>query len=48
MPAVRKIVNDAAPGGYHMQDFINGVVLSDAFRMTKVPVAAASGSSQQH
>jgi hypothetical protein len=37
MPSVRKIANDAAPGGYKAQDFITGVVLSDAFRMTKVP-----------
>jgi hypothetical protein len=38
MPAVRKIVKDAEPGGYRMQDFITGVVLSDAFRMKRVPM----------
>ncbi|MEO5568029.1 MAG: DUF1592 domain-containing protein [Gemmatimonadaceae bacterium] len=48
MPAVRKIVNDAEPGGYRMQDFITGVVLSDAFRMKRVPVTAASSGNQQH
>ncbi|HET9425377.1 MAG TPA: DUF1592 domain-containing protein [Gemmatimonadaceae bacterium] len=41
MPAVRKIVNDAEAGGYRMQDFITGVVLSDAFRMKRVPAAMA-------
>jgi hypothetical protein len=41
MPSIRKIASDAAPGGYRTQDFITGVVLSDAFRMTKVPVAAS-------
>jgi hypothetical protein len=43
MPAVRKIVNDAEPNGFRMQDFITGVVLSDAFRMKRVP--AANGSN---
>ena len=41
MPSIRKIANDAAPSGYKAQDFITGVVLSDAFRMTRVPVEAA-------
>jgi hypothetical protein len=40
MPAIRKIVGDAEKGGYRMQDFITGVVLSDAFRMKKVPVVS--------
>ena len=44
MPAVRKIVADAEKNGYRMQDFITGVVLSDAFRMKKVPaVSSANG-----
>jgi hypothetical protein len=46
MPAVRKIVSDAEPGGFRMQDFITGVVLSDAFRMKRVPMMNASGSQQ--
>ena len=46
MPAVRKIVSDAEPGGFRMQDFITGVVLSDAFRMKRVPMTNASGSQQ--
>jgi hypothetical protein len=43
MPAIRKIVNEAEPNGYRMQDFITGVVLSDAFRMMAVPRTANSG-----
>lgn len=35
-PAVRKIVRDAEAGGYRINDFIVGVVESDAFRMRKV------------
>jgi hypothetical protein len=38
-PAVRRIVADAEAGGYRMQDFILGVVKSDAFRSTRVPAA---------
>jgi hypothetical protein len=47
MPAVRKIANDAAPGGYRAQDFITGVVLSDAFRMTKVPTQASGAGAEK-
>jgi hypothetical protein len=44
MPAVRKIVADAEKDGYRMQDFITGVVLSDAFRMKAVPkISSANG-----
>jgi hypothetical protein len=41
-PAIRRIANDAEATGYHMQDFVLGVVKSDAFRMTRVPVSAAT------
>jgi hypothetical protein len=41
MPTIRRIAGDAEVGGYKMQDFILGVVTSDAFRMTKVPTAAS-------
>jgi hypothetical protein len=49
-PAIRRIATGAESGGYKMQDFIEGVVLSDAFRMTKVSVNASgnTGSSEQH
>jgi hypothetical protein len=47
MPAIRKIAGDAEKDGYRMQDFITGVVLSDAFRMKKVPVASTANGSQQ-
>jgi hypothetical protein len=40
-PAIRKIARDAEGNGYRMQDFILGVVKSDAFRMKRVPTAAA-------
>jgi hypothetical protein len=44
MPSVRKIANDAEKDGYRMQDFITGVVLSDAFRMKAVPkVSSVNG-----
>ena len=39
-PAIRKIANDAESTGYRMQDFILGVVKSDAFRMKRIPTAA--------
>ena len=41
-PTVRKIAADAEPNGFRMDDFIMGVVKSDAFRMARVPVAAAT------
>jgi hypothetical protein len=47
MPAIRKIVNEAEPNGYRMQDFITGVVLSDAFRMKRVPLANTASGNQQ-
>jgi hypothetical protein len=46
MPAIRKIVNEAEPNGYRMQDFITGVVLSDAFRMKAVPKVSSANGSQ--
>lgn len=44
-PAIRRITAGAAAGGYRINDFILGVVLSDAFRMRRVagPQAASSG-----
>ena len=44
MPSIRKIVNEADKDGYRMQDFITGVVLSDAFRMKAVPKVSSAGS----
>ena len=40
-PSIRRIANDAASSGYRMNDFILGVVKSDAFRMARVPAASA-------
>jgi hypothetical protein len=47
MPSIRRIVNEAEKDDYRMQDFITGVVLSDAFRMKRVPVTTAANGSQQ-
>ena len=43
-PTVRKIAADAEPNGFRMDDFIMGVVKSDAFRMARIPAAAANDS----
>ncbi len=40
-PAIRRIAKDAEPGDYRFSDFVLGIVKSDAFRMRRVPVAAA-------
>ena len=34
-PSIRRIAGDAAAGGYRMNEFILGVVKSDAFRMAR-------------
>jgi hypothetical protein len=39
-PTIRRIAADAEANGYHMQDFILGVVKSDAFRMKRAATAA--------
>lgn len=45
-PAIRKISREAEAGGNRINDFIVGVVLSDAFRTRRVgTVSEASGSS---
>jgi hypothetical protein len=44
-PTVRRIVAAAQPKGYRFSDFVLGVVTSDAFRLTKVPTAAAADES---
>jgi hypothetical protein len=46
-PAIRRIVNDAAPGGYKIGDIVMGVVTSDAFRAKRIPVAAASAEGDR-
>jgi hypothetical protein len=45
-PAVRKIVSTAQANGYRINDFIVGVVLSDAFRMRRVADTQAAGTGQ--
>ena len=46
-PAIRRITAAAEAGGYRMNEFIIGVVLSDAFRMRRVADTQAAGSGQQ-
>lgn len=46
-PAIRKITVAAEANGYRINDFIVGVVLSDAFRMRRVPETQAAGTGQQ-
>ena len=43
-PAVRKIAVSAEAGGYRINDFIVGVVMSDAFRMRRVADTQAAGT----
>jgi hypothetical protein len=43
-PTVRKIAAEAEVNGFRTQDFILGVVKSDAFRMARVPASAANDS----
>jgi uncharacterized protein DUF1585/uncharacterized protein DUF1588 len=38
-PTIRRIVSSAEKNNYRMQDFVLGVVKSDAFRMKREPVA---------
>ncbi|MGH7712100.1 MAG: DUF1588 domain-containing protein, partial [Gemmatimonadaceae bacterium] len=40
-PTIRRIVRDAEAKGYRFSDFVVGIVKSDAFRMRRVPLAAA-------
>jgi hypothetical protein len=46
-PAIRKIAASAEAGGYRINDFIVGVVMSDAFRMRRVADTQAAGTGQQ-
>jgi mono/diheme cytochrome c family protein len=45
MPAVRKIVRDAAASNYKFSSIVKGIVASDPFQMRKVPEAQAPESS---
>ena len=44
-PAIRAITRDAESHGYRFSSFIQGVVNSAAFRMSRVEPAAAGASS---
>jgi mono/diheme cytochrome c family protein len=39
MPAIRRIIRDAAAQNYRISAFVNGVVESDAFRMARLPAS---------
>ena len=45
-PTVRKIAASAEANGYRINDFIVGVVMSDAFRMRRVADTQAAGTGQ--
>ena len=45
-PAVRKIAASTEASGFRMNDFIVGVVMSDAFRMRRVAETQAAGTGQ--
>ena len=45
-PTIRKIVESAEANGYRINDFIVGVVMSDAFRMRRVAETQAAGTGQ--
>ncbi len=42
MPTIRRIASDAAAKGYRFSEFVNGVVMSDAFRAKRAAVASAT------
>lgn len=46
-PTIRHIVSSAEKNNYRMQDFILGVVKSDAFRMKREPVTQAAQATQE-
>jgi hypothetical protein len=39
MPAVRRVIRNAAAHQYRISAFVNGIVESDAFRMAKLPAS---------
>ncbi|MBK6489403.1 MAG: DUF1592 domain-containing protein [Gemmatimonadetes bacterium] len=45
MPAIRRIATDAAAKGYRFSEFVNGVVMSEAFRAKRAAVASATSPS---
>lgn len=45
MPAVRRIVREAAPQEYRLESLVAGIVASDAFRKRKPPAEAAQVAS---
>jgi hypothetical protein len=44
-PAIRRIEASARANNYRMQDFVLGVVKSDAFRMRQLPVAQTTNAA---
>jgi hypothetical protein len=46
-PTVRRIAASAEAGGYRINDFIVGVVMSDAFRMRRMADTPVSSSGSQ-
>ncbi|HWI17139.1 MAG TPA: DUF1585 domain-containing protein, partial [Vicinamibacterales bacterium] len=47
MPAIRRIIRDAATQNYRISAFVNGVVTSDAFRMARLPESQRATESTE-
>jgi hypothetical protein len=45
MPAVRRIVREAAPQEYRLESLVEGIVASDAFRSRRPPAAEPAGAA---
>ena len=45
MPAVRRIVREAAPQEYRLESLVRGIVTSDAFRKRRLQQETAAGAS---
>ena len=45
MPAIRRVVRDAARNGYRFSSLVRGIVRSNAFQMRTMPTDVASASS---
>jgi hypothetical protein len=43
-PTIRRITNDAASGGYKLDDIVFGVVSSDAFRAKRLRAVTADAA----
>ena len=47
MPAVRRIIRNAATQDYRLSAFVTGIVESDAFRMARIPAAQRQSLTEE-